>query len=280
VANSLHRVPHCIFGTLALALGVCVSVLHAQQPVATPPPTRIDAQSRQLLDRTIQALGGQAFLNAKSLTSKGRAFFFRDGNTAGMQPFVSQVVYPDKRRFTFGKNKKILSMDTGNVSYEGETKSVTLINNGKKGWELDQYGLIAQPEQQLQGWILSNRYSLESLLRQRINDAGVLIQFGKVDFVDNVRTQSIEIIESGGISIRLDVSPTTFLPTRIYYRVWNARDKARDEYSDAYSEYKVIDGIQLPMHVTRYLNGDRIGETFRNFAKLNEDYPEKLFNPE
>ena len=233
-----------------------------------------------MLDRTIKALGGQAFLNTKSITSRGRAFFFQDGNTAGMEPFVSQVAYPDKRRFTYGKDKRSLSMDTGNVSYGGATKAVTLINNGDKGWELDQYGLIAQPEQQLKGWKLSNRYSLENVLRQRANDPGVLIQVGKVDFVDNVRTQGVEIVESGGISIRLDVSPTTYLPTRIYYRVWNARDKDWDDYSDAYSDYRVIDAVQIPMHITRYLNGDRIGETFRNFAKLNEDYPEKLFNPE
>ncbi len=171
-------------------------------------------------------------------------------------------------------------MDTGNISYGGETKAVTLINNGDKGWELDQFGLIAQPDQQLQGWKLSNRYSLENLLRLRINEPGVLIQFGKADFVDNVRTQGVEITEPGGVSVRLDVSPQTYLPTRIYYRVWNARDKAWDDYSDSYSDYKVINGIQIPMHITRYLNNDRIGETFRNDAKLNEDYPAKDFTPE
>jgi hypothetical protein len=281
VAKSLCPASLRIFGALVLALEMSAGILRAQQPPAPlPQPAHIDPAARQMLDRTIQALGGQAFLNTKSMTSRGRAFFFQDGNTAGMEPFVSQVVYPDKRRFTYGKNKRSLSMDTGNISYGGETKTVTLINNGDKGWELDQYGLIAQPDPQRQGWMLSNKYSLENLLRQRINDPGVLIQLGKVDFVDNVRTQGIEIIESGGISIRLDVSPANYLPTRIYYRVWNARDKDWDDYSDAYSDYKVIDGIQLPMHITRYLNGDRIGETFRNEAKLNEDYPAKMFNPE
>ena len=100
---------------------------------------------------------------------------------------------------------------------------------------------------------------------------------GKVDFVDNVATQGMEITEPGGISVRLDVHPQTFLPTRISYRVRNVKENAWDDYSDAYADYKLIDGLQFPMHVTRYLNGDRIGETFRNDAKFNEVYPPNYF---
>jgi hypothetical protein len=173
-----------------MALGVIAVAVWAQQRPAPQLPRREDPEARQLLDHTIQALGGQAFLNAKSLTCRGRMFFFVDGRTAGMEPFVGQYVYPDKRRLVIAKNKKNISMDTGNVTYEGETKPITLINNGDKGWELDQMGLISQTDQQVQGWILANRYSLENLLRLRINDPGVLIQMGQVDFVDNTATQA------------------------------------------------------------------------------------------
>ncbi len=108
MAKLLHSPPLRLIGALALAMtfGVSTAMVRAQQTAPAPPPARIDAQARQILDRVLQALGGQAFLNARSLTSRGRAFFFQDGNTAGMEPFVSQVVYPDKRRFTYGRNKE------------------------------------------------------------------------------------------------------------------------------------------------------------------------------
>ncbi|MFZ0962651.1 MAG: hypothetical protein WAO35_17415 [Terriglobia bacterium] len=269
-----------VLGVLTLLMGVIPNPLAAQRPAAAQLPPRVDPQAGQLLNRTIQVLGGQAFLAAKSLTSRGRVFFFQEGRTAGMEPFVSQVVYPDKRRIVIAKNKKNISMDTGNVTYEGETKPIIFINNGDKGWELDQMGLIVQGDQQLNGWILSNRYSLENLLRLRINEPGVLIQMGAVDFVDNTATEGIEIIASGGTSVRLDLGHDTFIPSRITYRVRNVKEDAWDEYSDAYSDYKTFDGILTPMHITRYLNGDRIGETFRNFAKYNEEYPPNIFTPE
>ena len=180
-----------------------------------------------------------------------------------MEPYDSWVLYPDKRRFSYGK-----------------TKPVILINNGDKGWELDRYGLISQPDQQLQGWIVGNRYSLENLLRLRINEPGVLIQMGKVDFVDNVATQGIEIIASGGTSVRVDLLRQSFVPFRISYRIRNVKEDAWDDYSDAYSDYRPVDGIQTPMHITRYLNGDRIGETFRTSPNITKTIPSNYFAAE
>jgi len=260
VVKPLHTRILRILGAFAMVIFAIPGTLPAQKPAAPQLPGHIDPQARQILDRAIQALGGRAFLNARSLTTKGRVFFFQDGQTAGMEPYESWVLYPDKRRFSYGK-----------------TKPVILINNGDKGWELDRYGLIAQPAQQLQSWILSTRYSLENLLRLRINEPGVLIQMGKVDFVDNVPTQGIEITAPGETSVRLDLRRHTFVPSRITYRVRNVKEEAWDDYSDAYADYRTVDGIQTPMHVTRYLNGERIGETFRNSAKYNEEYPPNYF---
>ena len=254
----LHRL-----AALAITMAVIPGAGWTQHPASSQPAGHVDPQARQLLDHAIQTLGGQAFLSAKTMTSKGRVFFFQDEATVGLEPYQSWFQYPDKRRFSYGK-----------------TKPVILINSGDKGWELDRYGLIAQPESQLQGWILGNRYSLENLLRLRINEPGVLIQMGKVDFVDNTATQGIEIMAAGGISVRLDLRHQTFLPSRITYRIRNVKEDAWDEYSDAYSDYKTIDGIQTPMHITRYQNGDRIGETFRNAAQYNEEYPSNYFTPE
>ena len=201
VVKSLHTHFLRILGAVALVIGWCPARSRHNSPrplnlhtMSTPKPGNCwTAPSRRwagsIPERQIP-------------DHQGPRLFFQDGDTAGMEPYESWVLYPDKRRFSYGK-----------------TKPVILINNGDKGWELDRYGLIAQPDQQLQGWILSNRYSLENLLRLRINEPGVLIQIGKADFVDNVPTQGIEIIAPGGTSVRLDLHRQTLVPSRISYRV-------------------------------------------------------------
>jgi hypothetical protein len=266
VFSVVKPLPHRILPILAALAAINFALsgtLWSQLPTVSQLPRSVDPKARQILDRTIQALGGPAFLNAKSLTTKGRIFFIEDEATVGMQPFQSYAVYPDKRRFSYGK-----------------TLPVVLINNGDKGYEIDKYGLISQPQEQLERWILSNRYSVENLMRLRIKEPGVLIQAVSGDFVDNVPTQGVEIIAAGGTSVRLDLHRQTFVPSRITYRVRNVKEEAWDDYSDAYSDYKMVDGIQTPMHITRYLNGNRIGETYRNFAKYNEDYPPNYFTAE
>lgn len=234
-----------------------------QPPPAPSLPSRVDPKAQQLIDRTIRALGGEAFLNSKTLTTKGRVYSIQDETTAGLAPFVSYALFPDKRRFSYGK-----------------TKPVILINNGEKGWELDRYGLIDQPIEQLARWVASNRYSLENLFRFRLHDPGVLIQTGGVDFIDNAPTQSIEITESGGSVVRVDLNRQTFLPTRVTYQMKNPKTNDKDDCSDVYADYKPIDGIVTPMHLTRYLNGERAGETFRNFAHYGDEYPANYFTAE
>ena len=244
-----------LFGAVC-TFGVCAE----QQPAA--PPALVHPKAQELLHRTIQALGGSAFLSFKTLTTRGRIFSIAEESTVGLAVFQSSLQYPDKRRFSYGKDKPVI-----------------LINNGDAAWELDRYGLIRQPPEQAQRWKITNRYSLENLLRLRIVEPEVLIQEGGVDFVDNVPTQGVEILEVRGTQVKLDLNRQTLLPIRISYRVKNPKTEDWDEYADVYGDYKNFQGIQTPMHITRFLNGERVSEIFRNSARYDESYPSDYFAP-
>ena len=231
-----------------------------EKPAALP--ARADPKAQELLDRTIQALGGPAFLRVRRLTTRGRIFAIADESTAGLAPFVSAVEYPDKRRFSYGKSKP-----------------VTLVNNGDQAWELDRYGLTSQLPEQVQRWKATNRYSLENLLRLRIHEPGILIQVGGVDFVDNVPTRGVDILELGGTHVRLDLHRQTLLPVRIRYRVQDPKTHDWQEYADVYGDYQNFQGVQTPMHITRFLDGERVTEVFRHSARYDEDYPAGYFQP-
>jgi hypothetical protein len=72
-------------------------------------PSRIDPKAQQVLDRVIRALGGPAFLKVKRLTTRGRIYSIRDEATSAFAPFESYVEYPDKRRFSYGKNPPVIT---------------------------------------------------------------------------------------------------------------------------------------------------------------------------
>ncbi len=261
-----HRLCSFCFLLYAFCLPVSFSVtgLAGPHPVQNPsgPPPRIDPKAQDLLDRAIQALGGPAFLRFKSLRTRGRIFAISEGATSGFAPFESALEYPDKRRFSYGKKQP-----------------VTLINNGDRAWEIDPYGTIPQSSDQVQRWRLAAHYSLENLLRVRIHEPGILVQDGGSDFVDNAATRIVDIIEAKGGEVKLYLHRQTFLPVRIAYRVQNPQTREWDEYADVYGDYQKVQEIQTPMHITRFLNGERIADTFRKSAQYDENYPSAYFQP-
>jgi len=233
-------------------------------PSAPTPLSRVDPKAQALLDQTIQALGGQAFLSFKTMTTSGRSFSISDEQTAGFVTFESQVEYPDKRRFAYGSGKK---------------KPIVLINNGDGAWEVDRMGLTHQLPEQVRRWKVTNAYSLENLLRLRIREPGVLIQDAGSDFIENLATRVLDILFPNQVDVKLYLNKANSLPVRVTYRVQDPQTREWDEYSDVYGDFRSFQGIQTPMHVTRFLNDERVSETFRNAAKYDETFPASLFQP-
>jgi len=246
-------------------LTIHFSLFAAGQSAAAPaqtPPSVVDAKAQSLLDRCIRALGGDAFMNSKTLTTRGRVYSIHDEKTAGMAPFESWVEYPDKRRFSYGKEKPVI-----------------LINDGDQGWHLDQFGQFEQTHEQIHNWQLAVRYNLENVLRLRVREPGALVQDGGVDFIDNLPAHVLEVFDSQHTHLKIYLSTTNFRPIRISYRLRNPQTDDFDDYSDVYSDYLPYEGIQTAMHMARFLNDERISETFRTFAQYNETYPPEMFQP-
>lgn len=248
----------------ALCMSLATPPIAAGQANAAPPtlPPKIDAKSQAVLTQVIQALGGADFLNFKTLTTRGRIFLFSEGDMAGAVKFISEVEYPEKRRFTYGNQKP-----------------VTLINDGDEGWEVDRLGVIRQKDEQIRNWKLAARYTLENLLRIRVHEPGVLVQDGGVDFVNNFPARVLDISDARGARVKLYVRSTTFLPLRVDYRVLNNKTGEWDEHVDDYSDYQPKQNIMTPMHITHSLDGERVTELFRNTAAYDQTYPAGHFQP-
>ena len=255
------RGPRCGPMVVVLLLNVA-AVLQAQ----TRPPlaSRVDPKAQALLGRAIQALGGPAFLNMKTLTTHGRIFSISDGVTQGFVMFDAAMEFPDKRRLSYGFGKK---------------KSITLINHGEQGWELDRYGIVEQNPRQTKAWAEANHFSLENFLRLCVHEQGVLLLAGGQDLVDNHPALIVEMVDAKQVQIKFYINSMNYLPIRLAYKTQNPKTHEWEEYADSYSEYREFDGVQVPTHLIRYLNEHRVAETFRISAKVNDVYPADYFSP-
>ena len=251
---------------LLLSAFCLLPAAYGEQANAVPsgqiPPALITPAAQEQLDRTIQALGGDAFLHAKSLISRGRMFAIEEGSTSGFAPFESTMEFPDKRRFSYGKGKPVI-----------------LINNGDQGVELDKYGIIRQTPEQIRRWKMSVRYGFENLLRRVIHEPGLLAQDAGRDFVDNLPARIIEIVDAQQVHVRLHLHASTSLPIRLSYRIQNPGTGEWEEYGEVYGDYKTFQGIKTPTQITRLRDGERYSQIFRSFAEYNAPYPANYFEP-
>ncbi len=255
------RLALCSCG-MALWAASSLHLASAQKPFATA--SQIDPAAQALLNEAIQALGGPAFLNFKTMNTVGRAFSITDGVTAGFVHYESEEEFPDKRRLAYGLGKR---------------KEITLINNGSHGWEIDRYGLIEQTDKQIRAWRLANRYELANVLRRVIHEPGTLVQNGGQDFVNNQAAAIVDILDARQADVKLYLDTGTHLPIRIAYRLLNPRTHEWDDYVEVYADYQQIQDIDTPMHLVRYVNGERAAETFRFHAQYGETYPPGTFQP-
>lgn len=255
---------------ISLILGLTLPAMLAAQAAAPAtvqekkPPTasRIDPKAQEVLNKAVRSLGGEAFLQAKSVYMRGRTYAISEDAASAVVPFESTVEFPDKRRFAYGKDKPI-----------------TLINDGERGWQIDRYGMVRQPLEQVRRWKNGARYGYENLLRRVIREGGVLIQDGGRDFTDNLAARVVTITDAQQVQVRLYLSTVNSLPIRVNYRVMNPETRDWEEYGEMYSDYREFQGIQTPRHVTRSLDGDRYSEVFRNVVEYNREIPANYFSP-
>jgi hypothetical protein len=260
-------VPGLVLGTWRPACAQSAAPAAPANPPSTaspqaPKPARIDPKAQQILNRTIQALGGAAFLNFKTLTTHGRLFSI-SGQEEGFVYFDSETQFPDKRRLSYGLSTK--------------SKPIVVINNGDQGWEIDRMGMVHLDSADIRHWRFATRYSLENLLRLRIHEPGTLVQPAGVDFVNNLPVDILEIVDAQQTQIKLCLDKQTALPVEISYRKWNTEANDWDQYADDYADYRTFQGIATAMHITRTLNGRRFSELYRSSAVYNESYPARLF---
>ncbi|MFQ5695402.1 MAG: hypothetical protein ACE5HB_05385, partial [Terriglobia bacterium] len=79
--------------------------LGAQETASAPGADK----GREILERMIEALGGETYLQVRDVTRRGRVFSFDRGNLSNPgQRFVDYIKFHGKERVEFGKKGNII----------------------------------------------------------------------------------------------------------------------------------------------------------------------------
>ncbi len=217
-------------------------------------------QGRKLLHQSIEALGGEAFLNLESAKMEGRVYSFRRDQLTGLSTFVSYTRYPDQQREEYGKNKETI-----------------IVYSGDHGWEIDIHGAKPFPPEEMKAHLERESMSAFYILRYRLGEPGILLEYAGRDFLGAQAVDVVNFIDADNRVATFYLDRLSHLPARV---VWIRRDpktRERIEEEEILSNYFTGQGVTAPRQITRQRHGRKIFEAFIQKVQYNLPLQDSLF---
>ena len=249
-----------------LSLLILASLAMAQSEMAPPSQSiPIDQENarkaKAVLDQTIQALGGSAYLNIRNVSQEGRTYSFYHGrpNSVGVL-FWRFYKFPDKERIELTKQR-----------------DVAYVYNGDKGYEVTYKGTRAEDPKDLTDYLRRRHYALDWVLRKWLLEPGIALFYEGQTVAEGKTVDQVTVMNVHNEGVTLYLNIEDHLPVKKTFSWRDPTDKQRNVEDEVYDNYKIIQGIPTPYTVTRFYNGDMSGQRFMNSVSYNTGIDDSRF---
>ena len=245
----------------AIALGQ--DTAPATSPAQAVPVDQENARkAKELLEQMIQALGGQAYLQAQDMSQEGRSYSFHLGQSNSMGVlFWRFYKYPDKERIEFTKKRDVI-----------------YVYNGDKGYEITYKGTAAVEAKDLEDYLRRRQYSLDWVLRKWLHEPGIALFYDGPTVAEQKQAQQVTIMNSRNQGVVLYIDASNHLPIKKTFSWRDPTDKQRNVEDEVYDNFRPVQGIMTPYSITRYYNGEMAAQRFLNKVSINKGLSDTLFS--
>ena len=261
-----------VAATLLAATLAAPQLLHAQAAdlasAAPPAPAGTsDQRGRALIDQMVAALGGQAWLNRKSMQSDGRGSAFFHGEP---DPYI--IEFHETDRF-LGSGQpeaaRVGFLTSRGMIMPGKKIDVVQIWKDGKGYEVTYKGKGELPKDQVEEYYRRRKHSLESVVRDWIKAPGVMIIAEGQAIVNGRLVDKVSVLSADNDAVIIELDDNTHLPTRRSFQYRNAQFHDFDEDVEEYDDYHSYGGLATPLTITRYKNGDMVSQRYLTKVAYN-----------
>jgi hypothetical protein len=244
-------------------------------------PEQSSAKAKQVLQQVIAALGGQAYLNVRDTQCDGRAAQFGTAGTLmGFTLFRDIWLLPDKNRVEYFTKSEhtilgfLMGADDLLITHGG---AMITVHTGEGGWTLDKSGVSDEPEDVIKNFNDQIKSGMNNMLRQRMNEPGVDVQYGGTDLIDLKEAEWIEFTDSDHREMRLGIDKFTRLPLRWIVTTRNSETRVNTALTTSYTQYRALDGVKTPLSIELSRDDRKLTQTFLTECKYNADLAPQLF---
>lgn len=263
--TSLALLGSCVLLMLFVSLSLRGGRLAAQQNPAPDNSARANQQkARAMIDRMIQTLGGQAYLNLQDAENDGRYGVFYHERSEGSTVFHRYWQWPDKERIELTKQRDVIQLTVGDQMYEITFRGSRLID--------------PKQDYNAQVYLERRRQGLDVVLRQWLDQPGTALFDEGAALAENHSVERITIINSKNDAVSISIDTDTHLPVKKTFVIKDPQGY-RDEIGEVYDNWKMIQGVNTPFNTLVTRNGEVSRQYFLSSITYNNHPAASLFEP-
>jgi hypothetical protein len=242
--------------------------LAAQTPTTASQPAPADQKAEAIVARAIEVVGGNSYLNVKTVVGRGFYTSFKDGMSQIPARFLDYIAYPDRER----------------TEFTGDGIRVIQTNSGETGWLFDgaTKTLSDMKATQIEDFKRSMRTSVENLLRGWWKKENATLSYvGRREAGLARRNETVRLTYPNGFWIEYEFAAKEGLPAKVIYKATKKKPDS-DETEEIMEEDRLakpitITGITAPWVIDHFMNGTQTSRINYESIEYNQPLTDALF---
>ena len=233
------------------------------------PGSTDDEKVQQIVQRALKAVGGDRYLQIKTVIGRGFFTDYKDGVSQIPMKFVDYVSYPDRER----------------TEFNGGGARIVQTNFRDGGWIYDGAALTLKDQnaQELEEFKITMRVGLENLLHGWWREQGAKLTYAgrREAGVIGRRNETVRLTYPDGFWIEYEFAADDGMPAKILYeRKHKNRETEETESTteeDLLHKMITIDGIIAPFIIDHYRNKVQTSRIAYDTVEYNKPVGDALF---
>ena len=248
-------------------LSLAAGVLRAESPA--------QVRGREIIDKAIQSLGGNAFRNMRTRTETGRAYTFYHNRLSSMSVarFHTKYLMPP---FDDGASKNAKVRQIQRQVY-GKKQDDSVLYTASGAYEVTFRGARPLPEDRAEQHQEATLHDIFYILHQRTDEPGMEFEARGKDVVENQTVETVDIYDSEDRSVTAWFNAYSFLPVKQRFYHWDPTVKERREDVTRYTKFREVSGVMWPHTTERERDSEKNFQLDADKVTINEALSDTFF---